>query len=57
MFLFFELLLWQGGRSGVHQDALAFNRRLRARQAEAWLERQGEPALLRIGFETRFGGD
>lgn len=50
LFLFFELMLWQGGRSGVRQDAEAFNRRIQRRRVDAWLRRQGEPALLRFGI-------
>lgn len=55
LFLFFELMLWQGGRSGVRQDAEAINRRLQRRRIDAWLRRQGEPALLRYGIMPRFG--
>lgn len=55
LFLFFELMLWQGGRSGVRQDAETVNRRLQRRRVDAWLRRQGEPALLQFGIMPRFG--
>ncbi len=55
LFLFFELMLWQGGRSGVRQDAEAINRRIQRRRVDAWLRRQGEPALLGYGITSRFG--
>ena len=54
LFLFFELMFWQGGRSGVRQDAEAINRRIRQRRVGAWLRAHGEPALLSFGITTRF---
>ena len=56
LFLVFELMLWQGGRDGVRQDAEKINRRLRERRADDWARRHGEPELLRIGFQVAFGG-
>lgn len=56
LFLLFEGMLYQGGRSGARQDAQVLNRRLRDAQIERWLQANGEPALLRIGIETTFGG-
>ncbi len=56
VFLLLELMLYQGGREGVRQEAEAFNRRLREEQTDAWLARHGERELLRIGIEVRFGG-
>ena len=54
LFLFFELMLWQGGRSGVRQDAEAINRGIQQRRVDAWLRRQGEPALLQFGMTAGF---
>jgi hypothetical protein len=56
LFLVLEGLLWQGGRSGVRQDAEALNARLRARRTDDWLARHGEPELLGVGIALRFGG-
>lgn len=56
LFLFFEGLLWQGGRSGVRQDAEALNRRLHDRRLDGWMAAHGEPDLLRVGITLRFGG-
>jgi hypothetical protein len=57
LFLVFELMLYQGGRAGVRQDAEALNRRLRERQTADWLARRDEPRLLSFGVTLRFGGE
>ena len=56
LFLVFEAMLWQGGRSGVRQEAMAINARLRTEQLEGWLRTQGEGSLLGVGLSVRFGG-
>jgi tetratricopeptide (TPR) repeat protein len=56
LFLVLEAMLWQGGRSGVRQDAEALNRRLRERRTDAWLAGHGEPELIGVGIALPFGG-
>ncbi|HKI99606.1 MAG TPA: hypothetical protein VKB51_14120 [bacterium] len=56
LFLVLESMLWQGGRSGVRQEATAINRRLREQRLNDWIADHGESQLLGVGIALRFGG-
>lgn len=56
IFLLVEVALYRGGREAVRDAAEQQVARLRREREDAWLDAQGEPELLRIGFRVPFGG-
>ncbi|MDH4224740.1 MAG: hypothetical protein OEW12_03735 [Deltaproteobacteria bacterium] len=54
VFLLLEWALYTGGRDAARDEALLLKEQAAFQRRTQWLERAGEPALLKMGFSTPF---